>query len=135
MPATCADAAGTKIVVLVTDGEETCGGDPAAAIRALAAQGIDVHVNIVGFALDDEALKAQFREWARLGNGQFFDAARSADARPVDRRGRATPVPHPQHRRRRGRCGLVDGDPVEVPPGTYSVEVLAGSLSCSIVSS
>jgi hypothetical protein len=57
---------GPKIVVLVTDGEETCDGDPAAAIQSLIDQGIDVRVNIVGFALEDETLKETFREWARL---------------------------------------------------------------------
>src|SRR5215210_1018876 len=44
---------GPKIVVLVTDGEETCGGNPQRAIRELVNQGIDVRVNIVGFAVDD----------------------------------------------------------------------------------
>lgn len=116
---------GPKIVVLVTDGEETCGGDPAAAIRALAAQGIDARINIVGFAVDDEALKAQFREWAHLGNGQYFDAAGSAEL------GRSIAAAvQPQFRVLNAAgdevgAGLVDGDPVEVPPGTYRVEVLA----------
>jgi hypothetical protein len=117
--------AGPKIVVLVTDGEETCGGDPAAAIRALAAQGIDARINIVGFAVDDETLKAQFREWAHLGNGQYFDAAGAAEL------GRSIAAAvQPQFRILNAAgdevgAGLVDGDPVEVPSGTYRVEVLA----------
>jgi hypothetical protein len=116
---------GPKIVVLVTDGEETCGGDPTTAIRDLAAQGIDARVNIVGFAVDDEALKTQFREWAHLGNGQYFDAAGAAEL------GRSIAAAvQPQFRILNAAgdevaSGLVDGDPVEVPPGTYSVEVLA----------
>ncbi len=56
------DAEGSAIVVLLTDGEETCGGDPAAAIKRLHELGIQVQVNIVGFALDDDALKAQFSD-------------------------------------------------------------------------
>ena len=32
---------GEKLIVLVTDGEETCGGDPAAAIANLRKAGID----------------------------------------------------------------------------------------------
>ena len=72
-------APGPKIVVFVTDGEETCGGDSAAAIQALVDSGIDVRVNIVGFALDDEALKAQFEEWARIGNGRYIDAGNAAE--------------------------------------------------------
>lgn len=70
---------GPKVVVLVTDGEEDCGGDPGAAIRHLAALGIDVHVNIVGLALDDPALKAQYQEWAREGGGRYFDATSQAE--------------------------------------------------------
>ncbi|MDQ3544863.1 MAG: VWA domain-containing protein, partial [Actinomycetota bacterium] len=116
-------APGPKIVVLVTDGEETCGGDPAAAIQALIDSGIDVHVNIVGFALDDEALKAQFQEWAQLGNGQYIDAGNQAEltaavaaaVQPtfdiVDANG-AVIV-----------SGQVGGDPVAVPAGTYVLEV------------
>ncbi|HQY31966.1 MAG TPA: VWA domain-containing protein, partial [Thermomicrobiales bacterium] len=58
-----AGVTGPKVVILVTDGEETCDGDPAKAIRDLRAQGVDVQVNIVGFALDDDALRAQFADW------------------------------------------------------------------------
>src|SRR5690606_32861851 len=47
---------GPRIVVLVTDGEETCDGDPAEAIRALADSGVDVRVNIAGFAIADPVL-------------------------------------------------------------------------------
>ena len=35
---------GERAVVLVTDGIESCGGDPAAAARALRAEGVPVHV-------------------------------------------------------------------------------------------
>jgi hypothetical protein len=118
---------GPKIVVLVTDGEETCDGDPAAAIQALIDSGIDVRVNIVGFALDDEALKAQFQEWARLGNGQYIDAGNQAEltaamaaaVQPtfvvLDAAG--APV----------AGGQVGGDPVPVPPGTYVLEIRSAS--------
>jgi hypothetical protein len=119
------NAPGPKIVVLVTDGEETCDGDPAAAIQALIDSGIDVRVNIVGFALDDEALKAQFADWARIGNGQYIDAANAeeltsaiADAvQPtydvIDANGEVIAT------------GQVGGEPVNVPPGSYTVIVRA----------
>ncbi|MEL7449998.1 MAG: VWA domain-containing protein, partial [Pseudomonadota bacterium] len=69
---------GERVVVLVTDGEETCDGDPEAAIRELTASGIDVRVNIVGFAIDEYALQKTFESWAQLGNGTYLDA-RKAD--------------------------------------------------------
>ncbi len=68
---------GPKVIVLITDGEETCNGDVAKAIKDLQAGGLDVKVQIVGFAIDDARLKKQFAEWAQLGNGEYFDAADS----------------------------------------------------------
>ena len=116
-------APGPKIVVLVTDGEETCDGDPAAAIQALIDSGIDVRVNIVGFALDDEALKAQFQEWAELGNGQYIDAGNQAEltAAVASAVQPTFDVLHPN-----GTViasGQVGGEPVALPAGTYAVEV------------
>lgn len=112
---------GPKLVVLVTDGEETCDGDPAAEIQRLIDSGIDVRVNIVGFALDDEALKAQFAEWAQIGNGRYIDAGNADEltaaiaesVQPtfevVDSSGEVV------------ASGQVGGEPVMVPPGTYTV--------------
>lgn len=61
-------------VILITDGEETCGGDPEKEIRALQKAGLDVAVNIIGFDLADAALRARFDAWAHLGQGAYFDA-------------------------------------------------------------
>ncbi len=69
------DGAGERILILVTDGEETCEGDPAIAIGRLRQQGYDVRVNIVGYSIDEESLKQSFAEWADLGGGAYFDAA------------------------------------------------------------
>lgn len=116
---------GPKIVVLVTDGEETCNGDPAAAINALVASGIDVRVNIVGFALDDAALKAQFQEWARLGNGQYIDANDQASLTTA-----MTIAVQPTYDVVDGNgivvaSGQAGGPPVSLPAGTYTVVVHA----------
>ncbi|MBA2598683.1 MAG: VWA domain-containing protein [Chloroflexia bacterium] len=118
-------ATGARIVVLVTDGEETCGGDPAAAIRALAGQSIDLRVNIVGFAVADEALKAQFREWAFLGNGQYFDAAGSADLGQAIAAAVQPPFRILDAAGTEVASGLVNGEPIEVPAGAYTLQVLS----------
>jgi hypothetical protein len=65
---------GPHLVILLTDGEETCNGDPAAVIQSLAEGGLDVRVNIVGFAIDELMLRETFQQWARLGNGTYLDA-------------------------------------------------------------
>ena len=38
---------GPSLIILLTDGEETCDGDPAAVIQSLRGSGLDVRVNIV----------------------------------------------------------------------------------------
>lgn len=49
VPATAEEAD----IVLVTDGLETCGGDPCAVAAELAAQGIPVRAHVVGFGLTE----------------------------------------------------------------------------------
>lgn len=43
------------VVVLVTDGRETCGGSPCALGRELAANGIDMTVHVIGFQLQPDS--------------------------------------------------------------------------------
>ena len=43
------DAAGTRIVVLVTDGEETCGGAPCDLGKTLHANARQLTVHIIGY--------------------------------------------------------------------------------------
>ncbi len=119
-----AGATGRKMIVLVTDGEESCGGDPRAVIEALASRGIDT-VNIVGFALEDEAVKERMRAWASLGGGRYLDAGTGDElARALNE------ILQPEFVLRdpfgdevaRGRVNL---GPVEVPSGVYDLEVLS----------
>ena len=123
-----AGVTGPKIVVLVTDGEETCGGDPAAAIRDLIAQGVDVRVNIVGFAVEDAALKARFAEWARLGNGTYLDAGDAAALGLAIARALAAPYRVLDAAGVEVATGVVGGEPARVPAGVYTVEVLGDPI-------
>ena len=67
-------ATGQQMVILVTDGREECGGDPKAAVESLRAQGFNVRVNIVGFALTDKAAQQQLGEAAALTGGTYVNA-------------------------------------------------------------
>ncbi|MGH6769407.1 MAG: vWA domain-containing protein [Xanthobacteraceae bacterium] len=60
-----------RVIVLVSDGKETCRGDPVIAARALAAKGITVHT--VGFIVDTAA-RGQLQAIARATGGTYFDA-------------------------------------------------------------
>ena len=112
---------GQRIVVLITDGEETCGGDPAEAIRELQAAGIDVRVNIVGFAIDDAALSQTFKLWAEMGRGSYFNADNAAGLGESLARAMQIPFEVLDDKGQVVATGLVGGDPVEVPAGTYGV--------------
>ncbi|KAB2934430.1 MAG: VWA domain-containing protein [Candidatus Contendobacter sp.] len=60
-------------VVLVSDGEETCKGDPCAAVASLLQQGIKLKVHVVGFDVGDKE-KQQLTCIAKAGNGKYFAA-------------------------------------------------------------
>lgn len=64
---------GNNQVVLISDGIESCDGDPCAEAAALAAKGIGVRVNVVGFDVNPET-RAQLECIADKGKGQYFDA-------------------------------------------------------------
>lgn len=63
--------AGAKMIILITDGGEECKGDPCAATRQLALDGLVVRVNVVGFDLGEKERK-QLECVAREGTGRYF---------------------------------------------------------------
>jgi hypothetical protein len=114
---------GEKLIVLVTDGEETCGGDPAAAIATLRKAGMTTRVSIVGFALDDLALASTFRRWSDTGGGAFFDAK---DAAALDKSLTDALRPGFEVVNAEGQVlasGITGGDPVIVPAGNHQVRI------------
>lgn len=60
-------------VVLVSDGKESCKGDPCALIKTLREQGIKVTVHVVGFGVTSEE-KQQLTCIAEAGGGKYFTA-------------------------------------------------------------
>ncbi|EIM73217.1 von Willebrand factor type A [Nitratireductor aquibiodomus RA22] len=61
-------------VLLISDGLETCGGDPCAAAARLARTGIDTRVHVVGFDLNEEE-HAALQCIAEKGNGTYHPAS------------------------------------------------------------
>jgi len=66
------------MVLLITDGRETCGGDPVQVIRRLRAGGLDVRVHVVGLDLTEES-RQELQSIARAGQGLFHDANNLSD--------------------------------------------------------
>lgn len=65
--------ADNRMIVLITDGKETCDGDPVATAQKLCQMGVDLETHIVGFDLDPE-MKAQMKRVAEVGCGTYSDA-------------------------------------------------------------
>ncbi|MGP4071122.1 vWA domain-containing protein [Piscibacillus sp. B03] len=57
-------------VYIISDGEETCGGDPVQAAKELHNSGIATAVNIIGFDVGNEA-QQQLKAVAEAGGGEF----------------------------------------------------------------
>jgi hypothetical protein len=118
-----AGAEGARVVILVTDGEETCEGDPAEVLETLAARGFDLRLNIVGFAIDDEALRDQFQRWATQGGGRYFDAADSTSLQNSVANALRPPFTVLDADGEAVATGMVGGEPLELAPGRYRVLV------------
>jgi hypothetical protein len=60
-------------IVLISDGIESCDGDPCAVAGALVERNVSLRVHVVGFDVDEET-RAQLQCIADRGNGEYFDA-------------------------------------------------------------
>ena len=62
--------AGRKTLVLMTDGADTCGGDPEAIVSTLKKKGFEVQVQVLGIALDVAGRKS-LQTLAAVSGGVF----------------------------------------------------------------
>ncbi len=100
-------------IVLVSDGLETCGGDPCATVRAAAEEGIDFVLHVVGFDVAKEDVSS-LECAAQAGNGLYLTAETAGELGAALDRAVAMPA--------------------EVPGGRLSVKVIAdGELADAAV--
>jgi hypothetical protein len=69
---------GSRTLVLVSDGKETCPGDPCAAAKALAEADANLVIHTIGFNVD-AAARFQLQCMARVARGTYSDATGAAD--------------------------------------------------------
>ena len=126
---------GQRILIVLTDGEETCDGDAATAIQGLRDRGWNIRVNIVGFAIEDAGLEATFQSWAAIGGGNYFNAADRDEL--IDALTRAVTGPYSVLESETGDT-IASGQPGELlslPAGTYIVRWgVDGEASAEITS-
>lgn len=61
----------TNFIYLISDGMETCDGDPVQEVKNLGASNIEPIVNVIGFNVD-AAGQQQLESIAKQGNGQYI---------------------------------------------------------------
>ncbi len=116
-------------LVLVTDGEESCGGDIEAAKGELKKLGIDLTLNIVGFTLAGAQARAPLAGLAGSTGGAYLSAqdgpslARAIVAAATDR----FPYKVLNAMRETVAAGDAGDAGAELPAGTYRVVVQAGA--------
>lgn len=65
-------------IILVSDGEETCAGDPCAMVKELKASGIKFVMHVIGFDVTDKE-KTQLSCLAESGGGSYFTAKNAGE--------------------------------------------------------
>lgn len=67
-------------VILISDGLETCGGDPCAAAKRLTEANIQAKVHVIGFDVSAAAQK-ELACIPKMGNGRYFSANNTEELR------------------------------------------------------
>lgn len=114
---------GGGTVILITDGEESCGGDPSAAVDELRAAGIDVNLTIVTLGVESAEVRAGFEALAERAGGAFAPAD---DTEQLRTEVEAALYPAFEVLDASGTVvatGRVGSGSVELPVGAYAVRV------------
>lgn len=112
-----------KHIILVTDGKEECGGDPAGAAQRLMREGFNVKVDVVGFKLADEKTKQDMRRVAEITKGRFYDAQDTEGLRRSIQDSLAVPYDVVDAGDVEVASGLTGRGSIELPEGIYRVIV------------
>ncbi|NIR32275.1 MAG: VWA domain-containing protein [Gammaproteobacteria bacterium] len=121
-----ADTPGHKIIVLVTDGEEYCGAVPHEVAEKLAALGMKLRVDVVGFALADPAVKEEMIKAVKASGGSFHDAQNPESLSRSIRQALAPSYDVLDSAGKRVGGGVVGRGPIELAQGVYTVVIQAG---------
>ena len=121
-------------MVLITDGEESCGGDFAAATDALKQSGLDLRLSIVGFTLANQKARQELGKLATATGGSYYSAD---DGRALTRALVAATISRFTYSVISASGATVAqgeaGDKgQELPPGEYKLVVQAGDESLVI---
>jgi hypothetical protein len=121
-------AVGGGSVIVITDGEETCGGDPADAARQLERAGLPITLNIVGFTLTGKKVEQELTAFAEATGGHYYGAQDGETLGRAMTTAALSRVPYTVYNASgmavaHGTAGPIAED---LPPGRYRVVIQAG---------
>jgi hypothetical protein len=70
---------GTRRIILISDGQDTCGGDPCKVMQTLARIGFKMKVDIIGTGIKEVAAREQLDCIAKSSGGKYYDAKTAAE--------------------------------------------------------
>lgn len=122
-----ADFDGGRVAVLVTDGIESCGGDPVAAAQRVQQPGKALPINVIGFALSDSPDQAleSLRSIATTSGGRFYLASNADELRDALMETAGTPFSIWQGTRKVAGGVLGVDRPIELEAGEYALRLEA----------
>jgi hypothetical protein len=110
-------------VILLTDGLESCNGDPVSAAANFVAGTDQRKVHVIGFALNDPAASATLQQIAQAGNGLYFDAANAQQLTDALRQTIVLSYQIVDAENQVVAEGTVGGEPASLPPGDYTFRI------------
>jgi von Willebrand factor type A domain len=121
-------AVGGGSVIVITDGEETCGGDPVDAAQQLKAAGLPLTLNIVGFTLNGKKVEQDLTAFAEATGGHYYSAQDGDALGRAITRAALTRIPYVVYDNRGSEVAKGTTGPLadDLPPGRYTVVVQAG---------
>ncbi len=119
-------AEGSTVLILVTDGLESCNGDPVAAAASFVKDSPQRKVHVIGFAIDDPAASNNLRQIATTGHGLYFDAGNTAQLTEALRQTIVLTYRIAAQDGTQVATGTVgQGAPLQLQPGTYKLKINA----------
>lgn len=118
-------AEGSTVVILVTDGLESCNGDPIAEANNFVTGTDQRKIHVIGFTIDEQEARDKLRQIADKGKGLYFDAGNSAQLAEALRQTIVLSYQVFAPDGEQVTSGTVGGAPIQLKPGTYKLKINA----------
>jgi hypothetical protein len=121
-------AVGGGSLIVITDGEETCGGNPATAAQQLKDAGLPITLNIVGFTLSGKKVEQELTAFAEATGGRYYSAQDGESLGRAVTKAALTQISYTVYDANGTQVAKGMAGPIaqELPPGRYKVVVQAG---------